>query len=197
VCAPAVICGGARIFSIERDDLVDDVLFLVRRGGCGGCRCAFLSISSMTGEEDDTAPARVLGAAGFPTQTMENTEEASSEPSFQWTALRVAQAVGIFILAGCAEIMGGWLVWKAVRDADRRPRWWMIPGSILLVIYGFLPTAQPTDSFGRIYAVYGGFFILMSFLAGWYLDGDQPDWGDIVGGSVALVGVLVVLFWPR
>lgn len=113
----------------------------------------------------------------------------------QWTPLMVFQAIGIFVLSGCAEIFGGWLVWKAVRDG--RPFWWMILGSIILVIYGFLPTAQPTDSFGRIYAVYGGFFIILSFLAGWYLDGDRPDIGDIVGGSIALIGALVVLFWPR
>jgi small multidrug resistance family-3 protein len=77
----------------------------------------------------------------------------------------------------------------------------MIPlGSLILILYGFLPTFQPSatvDSFGRLYAVYGGFFIVLSFLAGWYLDGDRPDRGDIVGGGIALVGVLVVLFWPR
>jgi hypothetical protein len=58
--------------------------------------------------------------------------------SSAYDALPVAQAMGIFILKGCGKIMGGWLVWK-VRDADRRPRGWMIPSSILLVMYDFLP----------------------------------------------------------
>jgi small multidrug resistance family-3 protein len=57
------------------------------------------------------------------------------------------------------------------------------------------PTGR--NSFGRVYAVYGGFFIVLSFLFGWWLDGDRPDLGDVVGGAIALVGVLVVLFWPR
>lgn len=130
---------------------------------------------------------------------LEDTNDGSADdnPStILWTPILVLQAIVVFLLTGCAEILGGWLVWKAVRD-DQRPWWWMIPGSFTLIIYGFLPTAQPTDSFGRIFAVYGGFFILMSFLAGWFLDGDKPDLGDIIGGSVALVGVLVVLFWPR
>jgi chromate transport protein ChrA len=43
--------------------------------------------------------------------------------------------------------------------------------------------------------VYGGFFIVLSFLAGWSLDGDRPDLGDVVGGSIALGGVLLILFW--
>jgi len=47
---------------------------------------------------------------------------------------------------------------------------------------------MPMDSSGRIYAVYGGFFIVMSFLLGWALDGDQPDLGDVVGGVIAMAG---------
>lgn len=116
--------------------------------------------------------------------------------NFQWTAATVAQALALFVAAGMAEIGGGWLVWKAVRD-DRTPWWWALAGSLVLVVYGFLPTLQPTDSFGRVYAVYGGFFIVLSFLAGWLLDGDRPDLGDVTGGVIALVGVLIVLFWPR
>jgi small multidrug resistance family-3 protein len=115
--------------------------------------------------------------------------------SFQWTAVTVIQALVVFVVAGVAEIGGGWLVWKAVRD--HRPWWWAVAGSAVLVSYGFIPTLQPTDSFGRVYAVYGGFFIVLSFLAGWWLDADRPDWGDVTGGSIALAGVLVILFWPR
>lgn len=104
-----------------------------------------------------------------------------------------------------AEILGGWLVWAAIRGntitasttPQKKPWWYAILGSILLVSYGFIPCLQPTDSFGRIYAIYGGFFIVLSFLFGWALDGDKPDLGDVVGGSIAIVGVLLVMFWPR
>ena len=121
-------------------------------------------------------------------------EETTVEP-FQWTPSTVTQAIALMLAAGLAEIGGGWLVWQAVR-ADQ-PWWWAVLGSMILIVYGFLPTLQPTDSFGRIYAVYGGFFIVLSFLAGWGLDGDRPDRGDWIGGMIALLGVLVVLFWPR
>jgi small multidrug resistance family-3 protein len=118
------------------------------------------------------------------------------ESLFSWTAGAVVKAIVLFIAAGFAEIGGGWLVWKAVRD-DKKPWWWAILGSAILILYGFLPTLQPTNEFGRIYAVYGGFFIVLSFLAGWGLDGDRPDRGDLVGGMISLVGVLLILFWPR
>lgn len=125
--------------------------------------------------------------------------EDGGEESFEWTAVTVLQAISVFCLAGCAEIIGGWMVWVAIRgnSGGRKPWWYALIGSLILVAYGFLPTLQPTDSFGRVYAVYGGFFIVLSFLFGWWLDGDKPDIGDSIGGAIALAGVLVVLFWPR
>ena len=34
----------------------------------------------------------------------------------------------------------------------------------LLVVYGVLPNFQPSPQFGRVYAAYGGVFIIMSLL---------------------------------
>ena len=119
----------------------------------------------------------------------------TTDESFAWSTGTVMQAILLFIAAGVAEIGGGWLVWKSMREG--KPGWWAVLGSAVLVVYGFIPTLQPTDSFGRIYAVYGGFFIVLSFLAGWGLDGDKPDLGDVIGGIISLVGVLIILFWPR
>jgi drug/metabolite transporter superfamily protein YnfA len=122
-------------------------------------------------------------------------DAAAESEGFRWTALKVLQSLLVFLLSGVAEIGGGWLVWKAVREG--KPWWWAVLGSLVLVAYGFIPTLQPMDSFGRIYAVYGGFFIALSYLWGYFFDGFKPDTGDILGGSLALVAVLIVLFWPR
>lgn len=91
------------------------------------------------------------------------------------------------------------MVWAAIRGNKgvTKPWWYAVIGSLILVVYGFIPCAQPSDSFGRIYAIYGGFFIAMSLLVGWALDGDRPDLGDIIGGSISTVGVLVIMLWPR
>jgi small multidrug resistance family-3 protein len=37
----------------------------------------------------------------------------------------------------------------------------------------------------------------LSYIFGWLLDGIKPDIGDISGGSIALIGVCVAMFWPR
>ena len=33
--------------------------------------------------------------------------------------------------------------------------------------------------------------------AGYGLDGFKPDMGDVVGSAVCLIGVLIVMLWPR
>lgn len=63
--------------------------------------------------------------------------------------------------------------------------------------YGFIPCFQPTSNFGRLYAVYGGFFVVMSYGWGWALDGVKPDVGDYVGAAIAITGVAIAFFWPR
>lgn len=119
----------------------------------------------------------------------------AEEEAFQWTAGKVAASLALFLVAGVAEIGGGWLVWQTLRES--RPWYLALLGSAVLVLYGVIPTFQPLDSFGRVYAVYGGFFILLSYMWGWAMDGDKPDKGDWIGSAVAMAGVGIALFWPR
>ena len=80
-------------------------------------------------------------------------------------ALRSAGTVsGLFFAAGLAEIGGGWLVWKAVREGA--PRWWAACGALVLAAYGFIPCLQPIDDFGRLYAAYGGRRVFIGSLTG-------------------------------
>ena len=106
---------------------------------------------------------------------------------FHWTAPKIVLSIFLFLVAGLAEIGGGWLVWQAVRGRaqiegefwwnDKRAVMYAVSGSLSLISYGFIPTAQPPPTFGRLYAVYGGFFIVLSFLWGWMVDKDKPDKG--------------------
>lgn len=104
-------------------------------------------------------------------------------------------AIALFIAAGFAEIGGGWLVWQTFRE--RRPWWYAVAGALVLFLYGVIPTFQPLDNFGRVYAVYGGFFVVLSYLWGWMVDGMRPDTVDWVCCGVVMVAVLIAFFWPR
>ncbi len=68
--------------------------------------------------------------------------------------------------------------------------------AFILVLYGIVPTLQPAN-FGRVYAAYGGIFIVLSIVWGWKIDNVAPDKFNIIGGIVALIGVLIIMYWPR
>jgi small multidrug resistance family-3 protein len=104
------------------------------------------------------------------------------------------RSLSLFVVAGVCEIGGGWLMWKWLRDD--KPSWWGLVGAVVLILYGIIPTLQASH-FGRVYAVYGGFFIVLSLLWGWYFDGTRPDQPDVIGGAIALLGVCVMMYWPR
>ena len=69
-------------------------------------------------------------------------------------------------------------------------------GRLSSFLHGVIPTLQPAN-FGRVYAAYGGVLIVLSILWGWRIDKVRPDKFDLVGGSIALLGVLVIMHWPR
>jgi len=100
----------------------------------------------------------------------------------------------LFLLAGLCEIGGGYLIWLYLRD---NKSWWLgLLGGIILVIYGIVATLQ-TANFGRVYAAYGGIFIVMAMIWGWKVDGVIPDRYDIMGGLIALLGMGIIMFAPR
>lgn len=103
-------------------------------------------------------------------------------------------SVSLFVLAALCEIGGGWLLWQWLRSG--RPAAWGLVGAVVLVLYGIVPTFQPAH-FGRTYAAYGGFFIVLSLLWGWLIDGNAPDRPDAIGAALALAGVGAMMYWPR
>lgn len=107
----------------------------------------------------------------------------------------VARALLLFTLAGLAEIGGGWLVWQWLRES--RPWPLGVVGAAVLMTYGVIATFQADPHFGRVYAAYGGIFIVMALAWGYFVDGYRPDRWDIIGAIVCLTGVLVIFFGPR
>ena len=109
-------------------------------------------------------------------------------------SFQICKSLFYFILAGLCEIGGGYLVWLWLREGKNIL--YALAGSIVLIIYGIIPTLQPAH-FGRVYAAYGGVFIVLSILWGWQIDKIAPDKFDVIGGLIALLGVSVIMYWPR
>lgn len=107
----------------------------------------------------------------------------------------IARTALLFVLAGLCEIGGGWLVWQWLREG--RGVLLGLAGAGVLVLYGVIPTLQSEPAFGRVYAAYGGVFIVLALLWGRVVDGWQPDHWDLLGGAVALAGVAIIMWAPR
>jgi small multidrug resistance family-3 protein len=104
------------------------------------------------------------------------------------------RSIGFFLFAGLLEIGGGYLVWLALREG--RSGWLAVAGGLALAAYGFVATLQPAN-FGRVYAAYGGVFIVLSLAWGWAIDGHRPDRWDYLGGAVCVFGMALIMYGPR
>lgn len=109
-------------------------------------------------------------------------------------AMPILKSLSVFILAGLCEIGGGYLVWLWLKED--KPWWYGLAGGLILASYGVVATWQPAG-FARVYATYGGIFIVMSILWAMKFERFSPDRYDILGALVALLGVCIIYYAPR
>jgi small multidrug resistance family-3 protein len=108
--------------------------------------------------------------------------------------IEVGISLVLFFFAALFEIGGGYLVWLWLRE-NKGARFGLM-GAITLAIYGIIPTLQAAH-FGRVYAAYGGIFIVSSLIWGAVVDKKNPDKYEIIGALIALVGVFIMFYIPR
>jgi small multidrug resistance family-3 protein len=106
----------------------------------------------------------------------------------------VLSSFGLFVVAALLEIGGGYLVWLWLRE--RKKLTFGLIGGIILFVYGIIPTLQPSN-FGRVYAAYGGIFVVMAIIWGLIIDKKRPDRFEIIGGGIVLIGALIIFYTPR
>ena len=100
----------------------------------------------------------------------------------------------LFFIANLCEIGGGYLVWLWLREKKTIALGAL--GGLILFVYGIIPTLQPAE-FGRVYAAYGGIFIVSAIIWGRIVDKKKPDRYEIIGSIVAVVGALIIIYAPR
>ena len=102
--------------------------------------------------------------------------------------------LALFFAAALAEIGGGYLVWLWLRK-NKKLLLGLI-GAIILFIYGIIPTLHPAH-FGRVYAAYGGIFIVSSIIWGVAIDKKRPDRYELLGSLIAFIGALMIFYAPH
>lgn len=105
------------------------------------------------------------------------------------------KSILFFLVAGLGEISGCYAFWIWLR-LDKGMIW-IVPGILALVIFAAALTQIEAANAGRVYAAYGGIYILSSIVWLWLVEGVKPDRGDLIGVGIALIGTAVILFTPH
>ena len=104
------------------------------------------------------------------------------------------KTVSLFIITALAEIVGCYLPYLWLREG--KTIWLLAPAALSLAAFVWLLTLHPTAA-GRVYAAYGGMYVFMAILWLWAIEDIRPTTWDIVGASVALIGMAIIMFAPR
>lgn len=104
------------------------------------------------------------------------------------------KTVGLFFITAIFEILGCYLPYLWLKED--KSAWLLLPAAVCLALFAWLLSLHLTAA-GRVYAAYGGVYILVAILWLWLVDGIRPTMWDLVGVSVALLGMAIIMFAPR
>ena len=100
-----------------------------------------------------------------------------------------------YVLAAVGEIAGCYAFYAWLRLG--RSSLWILPGLISLAAFALALTRVEAAAAGRIFAAYGGVYILASLVWMGLVEGQSPDRFDLAGAVLCLTGSAVILFAPR
>lgn len=104
------------------------------------------------------------------------------------------KTITLFMITAVAEIAGCYLPYLWLKQD--KSAWLLVPAALCLALFAWLLTLHPTAA-GRVYAAYGGAYIFVAILWLWLVDGVKPTAWDMVGASVALIGMAIIMFAPK
>lgn len=101
----------------------------------------------------------------------------------------------LFFATALAEIIGCFLPWLWLRRGGSI--WLMLPAGLSLAVFVWLLTLHPAAS-GRVYAAYGGVYVMTALLWLRVVDGVKLSIYDWLGAGIALCGMLIIVAgWGR
>ncbi|HEX5647029.1 MAG TPA: YnfA family protein [Nitrospira sp.] len=93
-----------------------------------------------------------------------------------------------------AETLSCYLSYLWLKEG--KSTWVLVPAAVSLALFAWLLSLHPTAA-GRVYAAYGGVYIVVAIFWLWSVDGVRPTIWDLVGSGVALLGMAIIMFSPR
>lgn len=105
------------------------------------------------------------------------------------------QTMALYALAALLEIAGCFAFWAWLRLS--RAALWTVPGLLSLALFALCLTRVEASAAGRVFAAYGGVYIVASLVWLWAAEGLRPDRWDLTGASICLIGAAVIVLGPR
>lgn len=101
----------------------------------------------------------------------------------------------LFFITALAEITGCFLPWLWLKKGGSA--WLLLPAAASLALFVWLLTLHPAAS-GRVYAAYGGVYVLTALLWLRVVDGVKLCVWDWSGALIAFSGMLIIVMgWGR
>lgn len=101
----------------------------------------------------------------------------------------------LFFITALAEITGCFLPWLWLKKGGSA--WLLLPAAASLALFVWLLTLHPAAS-GRVYAAYGGVYVLTALLWLRVVDGVKLSVWDWSGALIAFSGMLIIVMgWGR
>ncbi|BBG58360.1 Uncharacterised BCR, YnfA/UPF0060 family [Providencia rustigianii] len=98
--------------------------------------------------------------------------------------------IGLFIITAIAEIAGCYFpyLWMKKQGSP----WLLLPAILSLMLFVWLLTLHPEAS-GRVYATYGGIYIVTALIWLRFVDGVTLATTDWIGALVVLLGAGIII----
>lgn len=106
----------------------------------------------------------------------------------------IVKSFGLFAVTAFAEILGCYAVYGVCRL--QKPAWWLGPGIGMLLLFAWLLTLHPVGGAGRVYAAYGGVYIVASLVWMVAVEGIPFTRWEAMGCLLCLGGAAVIYFSP-
>lgn len=93
-------------------------------------------------------------------------------------------------MTALTEIIGCFLPYHWLRRDGSS--WLLVPAAVSLAVFAWLLTLHPAAS-GRVYAAYGGVYVVTALLWLRVVDGVKLSAFDWIGAGVALLGMWIIV----
>lgn len=103
--------------------------------------------------------------------------------------MELLKTTGLFFVTALAEILGCYLPWLWLRQQGSV--WLLVPATLSLIAFVWLLTLHPAAS-GRVYAAYGGVYVVTALAWLYWVDGVKLSVWDMVGAGLALLGMAII-----